>query len=203
MTKALFYKDIVAIKKYAAMMLLLGVVCTLLLRSSGSSLIIMVYASSLLMTTLAIDERDFFYRRAVSDKGNRKAIVVEKYILLLILLIVSGVMALIMEMVLSRLYGTETNGIVIATTVLTGLALSSFAGGVTIPMTLKFGAEKARILIIVCYLLPAIAVMWAQEKLSAIELSVPLLMVMLIVFSVSVLTVSAFVSIRIFQSKDL
>ena len=70
-------------------------------------------------------------------------------------------------------------------------------------MTLKFGAEKARILIIVCYLLPAVAVMWTQEKLSAIELSVPLLMGMLIVFSVSVLTVSAFVSIRIFQSKDL
>ena len=94
MIKALLFKDINALKRYARLLLVMAVVCSFLFKDQGSALIVMIYSASLMLTTMAIDEREHFLRRAISDSGRKKEIVGEKYILLLMLVGIAGVLSL-------------------------------------------------------------------------------------------------------------
>ena len=140
MIKALLYKDFNALKRYARIMLVVAVVCSFIFKEQGSSLIVMIYSASLLLTTMAIDEREHFLRRAISDSGRNKAIVGEKYILLFILVMAAVVISIILEMVMAVIYKRSIEWRSMIIIMLSGFALTSFSGGTTIPLTLKYGA---------------------------------------------------------------
>ena len=55
MIKALLFKDINALKRYARLLLVMAVVCSFLFKDQGSALIVMIYSASLMLTTMAID----------------------------------------------------------------------------------------------------------------------------------------------------
>ena len=148
MIRALLYKDFNALKRYAKIMLVVAVVCSFLFKDEGSSLIVMIYAASLLLTTMAIDEREHFLRRAISDSGRNKAIVGEKYILLFLLVMAAVVISLILEVAMAIIYKRPIEWESLCILMLSGFALTSFSGGITIPLTLKFGSEKARIILL-------------------------------------------------------
>ena len=201
MIKALLYKDFNALKRYARIMLVVAVVCSFIFKEQGSSLIVMIYSASLLLTTMAIDEREHFLRRAISDSGRNKAIVGEKYILLFILVMAAVVISIILEMVMAVIYkrSIEWGGMIII--MLSGFALTSFSGGTTIPLTLKYGAEKARIILLLCYMVPAILMMWLLPSVN-ITLSTFTLSIVIIIFSLLLYLFSFFVSVKILEKKD-
>ena len=84
---------------------------------------------------------------------------------------------------------------------LSGFALTSFSGGTTIPLTLKFGSEKARIILLLCYMVPAVLLMWLLPNLD-ITLSTALVSILIIVFSIFMYLVSFFISLKILAKKD-
>ena len=202
MIKALLYKDIKAIKRYAKTMLIIGIICTLLFREQGSSLIIMIYASSLLLTTLAIDEREHFFRRIISDKGRSKEIVWEKYILILLLILAGGVLSVVLEGILSVVMKREFIISEVVEIVALGFALTSFSGGTTIPLTIKYGSEKARLILLSCYMIPAVAIMWLLPNINPEMLNPYILIPALILLSLLFLSLSCLLSLAIFKKKD-
>ena len=201
MIKALLYKDFNALKRYARIMLVVAVVCSFIFKEQGSSLIVMIYSASLLLTTMAIDEREHFLRRAISDSGRNKAIVGEKYILLFILVMAAVVISIILEMVMAVIYKRSIEWGSMIIIMLSGFALTSFSGGTTIPLTLKYGAEKARIILLLCYMVPAILMMWLLPSVN-ITLSTFTLSIVIIVFSLLLYLISFFVSVKILEKKD-
>ena len=201
MIKALLYKDFNALKRYAKIMLVVAVVCSFLFKDEGSSLIVMIYAASLLLTTMAIDEREHFLRRAISDSGRNKAIVGEKYILLFLLVMAAVVISLILEVAMAIIYKRPVEWESLCILMLSGFALTSFSGGTTIPLTLKFGSEKARIILLLCYMVPAVLLMWLLPNLD-ITLSTALICILIIVFSLLMYLISFFISLKILDNKD-
>ena len=201
MIKALLYKDFNALKRYARIMLVVAVVCSFIFKEQGSSLIVMIYSASLLLTTMAIDEREHFLRRAISDSGRNKAIVGEKYILLFILVMAAVVISIILEMVMAIIYKRSIEWGSMIIIMLSGFALTSFSGGTTIPLTLKYGAEKARLILLLCYMVPAILMMWLLPSVN-ITLSTFTLSIVIIIFSLLLYLFSFFVSVKILEKKD-
>ena len=201
MIKALLYKDFNALKRYARIMLVVAVVCSFIFKEQGSSLIVMIYSASLLLTTMAIDEREHFLRRAISDSGRNKAIVGEKYILLFILVMAAVVISIILEMVMAVIYKRSIEWGSMIIIMLSGFALTSFSGGTTIPLTLQYGAEKARIILLLCYMVPAILMMWLLPSVN-ITLSTFTLSIVIIIFSLLLYLFSFFVSVKILEKKD-
>lgn len=201
MIKALLYKDFNALKRYARIMLVVAVVCSFIFKEQGSSLIVMIYSASLLLTTMAIDEREHFLRRAISDSGRNKAIVGEKYILLFILVMAAVVISIILEMVMAVIYKRSIEWGSMIIIMLSGFALTSFSGGTTIPLTLRYGAEKARIILLLCYMVPAILMMWLLPSVN-ITLSTFTLSIVIIIFSLLLYLLSFFVSVKILEKKD-
>lgn len=201
MIKALLYKDFNALKRYARIMLVVAVVCSFLFREEGSSLIVMIYSASLMLTTMAIDEREHFLRRAISDSGRNKAIVGEKYILLFILVMTAAIISIALEIVLSVVYKMQILWENLSFLILAGIALTSFSGGTTIPLTLKYGAEKARIILLLCYMVPAILTMWLLPSIN-ITLMPIIIALILVAFSLIIYLTSFFVSLKILEKKD-
>lgn len=201
MIKALLYKDFNALKRYARIMLVVAVVCSFLFREEGSSLIVMIYSASLMLTTMAIDEREHFLRRAISDSGRNKAIVGEKYILLFILVMTAAIISIALEIVLSVVYKRQILWENLSFLILAGIALTSFSGGTTIPLTLKYGAEKARIILMLCYMVPAILTMWLLPSIN-ITLMPIIIALILVAFSLIIYLTSFFVSLKILEKKD-
>lgn len=201
MIKALLYKDFNALKRYARIMLVVAVVCSFLFREEGSSLIVMIYSASLMLTTMAIDEREHFLRRAISDSGRNKAIVGEKYILLFILVMTAAIISIALEIVLSVVYKRQILWENLSFLILAGIALTSFSGGTTIPLTLKYGAEKARIILLLCYMVPAILTMWLLPSIN-ITLMPIIIALILVAFSLIIYLTSFFVSLKILEKKD-
>lgn len=201
MIKALLFKDINALKRYARLLLVMAVVCSFLFKDQGSALIVMIYSASLMLTTMAIDEREHFLRRAISDSGRKKEIVGEKYILLLMLVGIAGVLSVILEYIMALFYHRPLVWDGVAMEILTGFAITSFSGSTTIPLTLKFGSEKARIILLLCYMVPAVFVIWLFSSID-ITLSLPLIIIAAVLFSVLCNIVSFLISLRLLAKKD-
>lgn len=201
MIKALLYKDFNALKRYARIMLVVAVVCSFLFREEGSSLIVMIYSASLMLTTMAIDEREHFLRRAISDSGRNKAIVGEKYILLFILVMTAAIISIALEIVLSVVYKRQILWENLSFLILAGIALTSFSGGTTIPLTLKYGAEKARIILLLCYMVPAMLTMWLLPSINTTLMPI-IIALILVAFSLIIYLTSFFVSLKILEKKD-
>ena len=201
MIKALLFKDINALKRYARLLLVMAVVCSFLFKDQGSALIVMIYSASLMLTTMAIDEREHFLRRAISDSGRKKEIVGEKYILLLMLVGIAGVLSVILEYIMALFYHRPLAWDGVAMEILTGFAITSFSGSTTIPLTLKFGSEKARIILLLCYMVPAVFVIWLFSSID-ITLSLPLIIITAVLFSALCNIVSFLISLRLLAKKD-
>ena len=201
MIKALLFKDINALKRYARLLLVMAVVCSFLFKDQGSALIVMIYSASLMLTTMAIDEREHFLRRAISDSGRKKEIVGEKYILLLMLVGIAGVLSVILEYIMALFYHRPLAWDGVAMEIMTGFAITSFSGSTTIPLTLKFGSEKARIILLLCYMVPAVFAIWLFSSID-ITLSLPLIIIATVLFSVLCSIVSFLISLRLLAKKD-
>ncbi|MGN1163478.1 MAG: ABC-2 transporter permease [Candidatus Ornithospirochaeta sp.] len=202
MIKALLYKDMIAVKKYARTMLIVGILSAFIIKGPGASLILMIYASSLLLTTMALDERERFLSRIISDKGRSGKIIAEKYILLFLLVAASVVVAAALEVVMALVYKNPFSLYTILSTVLPGLFLVSFSGGTAIPVTLKFGAEKARLILFVCYLIPAAGMVFLLGKMGEVTPGLAPIAMLSIGASTFVVLASYFVTLSVFRNKD-
>lgn len=110
--------------------------------------------SMMVVTTFSFDDTVKWNRYALVMPVTRKDIVISKYIGLLLFSLCGLVIGIIGS------FGAEvfTHNIIVIETLLSGIASLGIAlifGSIIIPLLFRYGAEKARMLMILCFLIPA------------------------------------------------
>ena len=146
----LLYKDFLALKghlsTYVVFFVIYGGLCIAGV-FSPSVLAGMVVLISIItpMTTVTSDDISRWNRFAVASPACRRGVVAGKYLFTLLMVLLSAVLVAVLLVVLALAGGLGDGSLaeyLLATLACGGIAL--LLNGVTLPLLLKFGAEKAR-----------------------------------------------------------
>ncbi len=205
--KGLLLKDLYGLQKYAktlaVMMLFYGFLGAANDNPSFiSGMIILVFAM-LSLTTFSYDEAAHWNQFALSLPVSRKKIILSKYILCIILTLTGGTVSLALTSVISILKRTYVlTNILVLTYGICLIALIMMS--VLFPLLYKFGVEKARLMMILVFLIPFGIVM----LLNYLNIPMPgeAALKMTLYFSplivALVMGLSYFISCKIFADKE-
>lgn len=155
----LIYKDFLALKghlsTYVVFFVIYGGLCIAGV-FSPSVLAGMVVLISIItpMTTVTSDDISRWNRFAVASPACRRGVVAGKYLFTLLMVLLSAVLVAVLLVVLALAGGLGDGSLaeyLLATLACGGIAL--LMNGVTLPLLLKFGAEKARLVSMALFLL--------------------------------------------------
>ncbi|SET77996.1 ABC-2 transporter permease [Lacrimispora sphenoides] len=162
--KSLILKDLYNIGHNAkSMIFILLVLAFALIPSSGvEGYIIMsgILCSMMIITTFSFDDQSKWLKYAMVMPVTKKDIVISKFIVLLIFSGIGAVTGLIIGAIGGTIahkgiFSSVNNMLSLLFTGAVSLVLSEIAGSMSIPLLFKFGAEKARMLMLVSCLIPA------------------------------------------------
>lgn len=154
----LIYKDFLALKghlsTYVVFFVIYGGLCIAGV-FSPSVLAGMVVLISIItpMTTVTSDDISRWNRFAVASPACRRGVVAGKYLFTLLMVLLSAVLVAVLLVVLALAGGLGDGSLaeyLLATLACGGIAL--LLNGVTLPLLLKFGAEKARMVSMALFL---------------------------------------------------
>lgn len=154
----LLYKDFLALKghlsTYVVFFVIYGGLCAAGV-FSPSVLGGMVVLISIItpMTTVTSDDISRWNRFAVASPACRRGVVAGKYLFTLLMVLLSAVLVAVLLVVLALAGGLGDGSLaeyLLATLACGGIAL--LLNGVTLPLLLKFGAEKARMVSMALFL---------------------------------------------------
>lgn len=154
----LIYKDFLALKghlsTYVVFFVIYGGLCIAGV-FSPSVLAGMVVLISIItpMTTVTSDDISRWNRFAVASPACRRGVVAGKYLFTLMMVLLSAVLVAVLLVVLALSGGLGDGSLaeyLLATLACGGIAL--LLNGVTLPLLLKFGAEKARMVSMALFL---------------------------------------------------
>ena len=154
----LIYKDFLALKGHLSTYVVFFVIYGGLCIAGGFSpsvLAGMVVLISIItpMTTVTSDEISRWNRFAVASPACRRGVVAGKYLFTLLMVLLSAVLVAVLLVVLALAGGLGDGSLaeyLLATLACGGIAL--LLNGVTLPLLLKFGAEKARMVSMALFL---------------------------------------------------
>lgn len=162
--KSLILKDLYNIGHNAkSMIFILLVLAFALIPSSGvEGYIIMsgILCSMMIITTFSFDDQSKWLKYAMVMPVTKKDIVISKFIVLLIFSAIGAVTGLVIgaiggTIVHKGIFTSINNMLSLLFTGIVSLVVSEIAGSMSIPLLFKYGAEKARILMLVSCLIPA------------------------------------------------
>ncbi|MEZ3514038.1 MAG: ABC-2 transporter permease [Lachnospiraceae bacterium] len=160
--RSLILKDLYNIGHNAkSMLFMLGVLAVVLIPTSGASAYIIVSAilcSMMIVTTFTFDDNSSWLRYAMIMPVSKKDIVVGKYIMLVIFCVIGSLFGLVVSLIAGlamRKITFNLAGIVeLLLLTLVALVISLISGSMSIPLVFKFGAERARVLLVISILVP-------------------------------------------------
>jgi len=151
--KSLVLKDLLNIGHNAkSMLFILLVFAIALIPFSGVEGYIFVCAilcSMMIVTTFTFDDNSKWTRYAMIMPLSKKNLVAGKYVVMAIFCVIGSLFGLIVSMIAGLALSIEL--LILA---LVALALSLVSGSMSIPLVFKFGAEKARVLLVVSIFVP-------------------------------------------------
>jgi ABC-2 type transport system permease protein len=163
--KSLILKDLYNIGHNAKSMLLILILFACFIYSfdvSGYIFICAILCSAMIITTFAFDDSSKWTRYAMVMPVSKKDIVAAKFIVLAIFCLLGSLFGLVVGSVCgvaAKKITLDLAGIgELLSTTLTALAISIVFGSLSIPLLFKFGAEKARLLMLVSFFIPALIV---------------------------------------------
>lgn len=174
--KSLILKDLYNIRHNAKSMLFIAVIlAAALIPTSGVAEYIFVCAilhSMLIMTTFSFDDNSKWTRYAMIMPVSKKDLVASKFIVLLIFSAIGSVMGLIIGTVGGTIASKITFNLAsiyeLLVVALAALVVAMILGGISIPLVFKFGAEKARMLLLISFLIPAAIGLGVYQLLAAL-----------------------------------
>lgn len=160
--RSLILKDLYNIGHNAkSMLFMLGVLAVVLIPTSGASAYIIVSAflcSTMIVTTFTFDDNSSWLRYAMIMPVSKEDIVVGKYIVLVIFCVIGSLFGLVVSLIaglVMRKITFNLAGIVeLLLLTLVALVISLISGSMSIPLVFKFGAERARVLLMISILVP-------------------------------------------------
>lgn len=202
MIKAFIYKDFKQLKSSILIMVLILVILSIFIYQPGFCLSVgAVFASALVISTFSFDEKSGFDKEAVACVKNRRTIVNEKYLLMLIFALGSTVTTLLIEFFVGRKQEFMSLPFLFFMALLS-FSLSLFMSGLSIPFTIGLGADKGRLISMLCYILPTTIFVMTAKIISEKEASFAIFIITMVIPSVAVAAISYFVSTILLEKKD-
>ncbi|KNZ40482.1 ABC-2 transporter permease [Acetobacterium bakii] len=204
--KGLILKDLLNLKgtfKTLGVMLLLFAVVFIPAGNNFVFGIIIFMFAMMVITTISYDDLARWDSYALTMPVTRKEIVLSKYLVLGILNITGAILSLcvgfIGTMVMGRSFSMEILAIIGVV-----FLIAIVFGSVMLPLIYKFGAEKARLMLILCALIPTGFLLLLEQ----LQIPIPtdanpwLYLLILVAFTLAGLILSYGLSLKIYEKKE-
>ena len=148
--RALFEKDLRLIlirKSTLFIFLIIGVVFTLSFSNSFSGAYLTMLGTMLALSTISFDDSDNCMAFLFTLPCTRKQYVLEKYLFVYGFSFVAGLIGLVIIIILNITKGSVVNEAVLIEILASEIPILVITGGLMIPLQLKFGPEKSRIVL--------------------------------------------------------
>ena len=179
--KSLVLKDLYNIGHNAKSLVFMLIVLTVAIVPTsgvgGYLVMCTILCSMMTITTFTFDDMAGWTPYALVMPVTRKAVVLAKYVVLAVFSTAGVAFGLVTGGIMGAVMGAYTSGVSaiaeLAVTALVGWAVSFGTGSMAIPLVFRFGAERARILLILSYLIPGalFAGVYGLMELTGLSLS--------------------------------
>ena len=154
--KGLLYKDIVVLRKQISTLLVFVLVyggfCVAgVFDFSIIGVLIAVFGLTIPMSSVALDDTSHWDRYAAATPAGRKGIVAGKYLFTLLVILVSGLAGTAITLVFSVVGLTESPFQELIVVTASCASVTLLLDAVLLPFMLKYGAEKARIISMITF----------------------------------------------------
>lgn len=214
--KSMIRKDLYNIAHNAkSMVLILLFLTVVLVPSSGTEGCIIVCAflcGSMILTTFSFDENSHWTSYAMVMPVSRRGLVAGKYVVMILFCAIGAVCGLVLGILAGLATGKASLSLEsllpLFLVALVGLAIAMIMGATSIPLLFHFGAEKARMLLVLSTLIPSGILLAGYELLKLAGLEVTDRVILRLLYCLPVIALiwsfaSYLVSCRIFRHKEL
>ncbi|MEG0692239.1 MAG: ABC-2 transporter permease [Oscillospiraceae bacterium] len=209
--KGLILKDILNLKSYLKIFALILLANAAIFIPQGDSSFMagfpVLISTMLVITTMSYDDMAKWDKYALTMPLTRKEIVLSKYFVMVGFSVAGAITGLLLSIGSSFII-KEVAVIDTLSTVGVVLSIALIFGSVILPLLYKFGVEKARLMIILCALVPTGVVVLFSQVFKNSGMPVPSealiknILLMISIVSVIAVIVSFFFSLKIYSNKD-
>ncbi|HBG2166358.1 TPA: ABC-2 transporter permease [Clostridioides difficile] len=170
--------------------------------------VIIVLCTTMIVSTFSYDDLNKWDSYVLTMPINRNDIVLSKYLTMLIFSFIGVLVSLIVSVTI----GYFKNTLILNETLLINaliLSISVCFGSLILPLIYKFGAERARLLMILCFLVPTLALLVFKSILEnisspiSIEIILNTLVYSLPFVAILLFVISYFISSKIYSKKEV
>lgn len=169
--------------------------------------VIIVLCTTMIVSTFSYDDLNKWDSYVLTMPINRNDIVLSKYLTMLIFSFIGVLVSLIVSVTIGYFKNTL---ILNETLLINALILSiSVCFGSLLPLIYKFGTERARLLMILCFLVPTLALLVFKSILEnisspiSIEIILNTLVYSLPFVAILLFVISYFISSKIYSKKEV
>ncbi|EGT4560330.1 TPA: ABC-2 transporter permease, partial [Clostridioides difficile] len=169
--------------------------------------VIIVLCTTMIVSTFSYDDLNKWDSYVLTMPINRNDIVLSKYLTMLIFSFIGVLVSLIVSVTI----GYFKNTLILNETLLINaliLSISVCFGSLILPLIYKFGTERARLLMILCFLVPTLALLVFKSILEnisspiSIEIILNTLVYSLPFVAILLFVISYFISSKIYSKKE-
>ncbi|MEL1044829.1 ABC-2 transporter permease [Clostridioides difficile] len=170
--------------------------------------VIIVLCTTMIVSTFSYDDLNKWDSYVLTMPINRNDIVLSKYLTMLIFSFIGVLVSLIVSVTI----GYFKNTLILNETLLINaliLSISVCFGSLILPLIYKFGIERARLLMILCFLVPTLALLVFKSILEnisspiSIEIMLNTLVYSLPFVAILLFVISYFISSKIYSKKEV
>ncbi|HBF7271644.1 TPA: ABC-2 transporter permease [Clostridioides difficile] len=170
--------------------------------------VIIVLCTTMIVSTFSYDDLNKWDSYVLTIPINRNDIVLSKYLTMLIFSFIGVLVSLIVSVTI----GYFKNTLILNETLLINaliLSISVCFGSLILPLIYKFGTERARLLMILCFLVPTLALLVFKSILEnisspiSIEIILNTLVYSLPFVAILLFVISYFISSKIYSKKEV
>ncbi|HGM3525922.1 TPA: ABC-2 transporter permease [Clostridioides difficile] len=170
--------------------------------------VIIVLCTTMIVSTFSYDDLNKWDSYVLTMPINRNDIVLSKYLTMLIF----GFIGVLVSLIVSVTIGYFKNTLILNETLLINaliLSISVCFGSLILPLIYKFGTERARLLMILCFLVPTLALLVFKSILEnisspiSIEIILNTLVYSLPFVAILLFVISYFISSKIYSKKEV
>ncbi|HBE9436255.1 membrane protein [Clostridioides difficile] len=170
--------------------------------------VIIVLCTTMIVSTFSYDDLNKWDSYVLTMPINRNDIVLSKYLTMLIFSFIGVLVSLIVSVTI----GYFKNTLILNETLLINaliLSISVCFGSLILPLIYKFGTERARLLMILCFLVPTLALLVFKSILEnisspiSIEIILNALVYSLPFVAILLFVISYFISSKIYSKKEV
>ncbi|AXU72034.1 TPA: ABC-2 transporter permease [Clostridioides difficile] len=170
--------------------------------------VIIVLCTTMIVSTFSYDDLNKWDSYVLTMPISRNDIVLSKYLTMLIFSFIGVLVSLIVSVTI----GYFKNTLILNETLLINaliLSISVCFGSLILPLIYKFGTERARLLMILCFLVPTLALLVFKSILEnisspiSIEVILNTLVYSLPFVAILLFVISYFISSKIYSKKEV